>query len=226
MKLVKYYRILRSINWFQTLRLYFRIKKPRSSSIRVLNKSRVVLHRLSRIVMEERASLEINRQDYALDKGILCRIQLAKDAMIHVCGNVSFHRNTYVNVHEEGCLTIGGNTYLNGSNIDCSKSIRIGRNCAIAEGVHIMDNTWHSIDFLAANGLKVSQERASRDNIRPVIIGDNVWIATNAMVLPGVNIGDGAIIASGAVVTKDVPSHCLAAGVPARVVRSNVVWGR
>ncbi|WP_288273126.1 hypothetical protein [uncultured Bifidobacterium sp.] len=53
----------------------------------------------------------------------------------------------------------------------------------------------------------------------PVTIGDRVWICEHAIILPNVTIGDGAIIAAGAVVTKDVPPGCVAAGNPARVVR-------
>ena len=55
-------------------------------------------------------------------------------------------------------------------------------------------------------------------------IGNKVWIATNALILPGVSIGDGAIVAAGAVVAKDVPAKCMVAGVPARVIKSNVEW--
>lgn len=57
-----------------------------------------------------------------------------------------------------------------------------------------------------------------------VNIGNKVWIATNAIILPGVTIGDGAIIAAGAVVTKDVPSRSMVAGVPAKVIKENVEW--
>lgn len=57
-----------------------------------------------------------------------------------------------------------------------------------------------------------------------VRIGNQVWIATGAMILPNVTIGDGAIVASGAVVTKDVPARCLVAGVPAKVIKENVKW--
>lgn len=54
---------------------------------------------------------------------------------------------------------------------------------------------------------------------RPVYIGDDVWIGDRVTVLPGVHIGNGCIIAAGAVVTKDVPEYTVAAGVPARVVK-------
>ena len=221
-KIVKYMHILADVNWLQTLWLYFRIKKPRSSSIRVLHRSCLVLHRLSHMVMEERSSLEINRQDYGLDKGSKCRLQLAKNSVLHVYGNVCFHRNTIVNVHEGGTLHIRGNTYLNGANIDCSKHISIGANCAIAGGVLIMDNTWHDIKRL--NDVGLLDEGQNRNQIRPVVIGDHVWIASNAIILPGVTIGDDAIVAAGAVVTKDVPSGSLVAGIPAKVIRKNVSW--
>ena len=54
----------------------------------------------------------------------------------------------------------------------------------------------------------------------PIHIGDDVWLATRAIVLRGVTIGDGAVVAAGAVVTRDVPERTLVAGVPARRIRS------
>lgn len=53
----------------------------------------------------------------------------------------------------------------------------------------------------------------------PVVIGDKVWMGARAMVLPGVTIGEGAVIAAGAVVTRDIPPNALAAGIPAKVIR-------
>lgn len=64
----------------------------------------------------------------------------------------------------------------------------------------------------------------SSKKTKPVCIGNHVWIGQRAMILKGVSIGDGAIIAAGAVVTRDVPAGCLAAGVPAKVIRKNVEW--
>jgi acetyltransferase-like isoleucine patch superfamily enzyme len=58
----------------------------------------------------------------------------------------------------------------------------------------------------------------------PIVIGDHVWIGANATVLKGVTIGNNVIIAAGAVVTKDIPENCIAAGVPAKVIRSNIKW--
>ena len=53
---------------------------------------------------------------------------------------------------------------------------------------------------------------------RPVYIGDDVWIGDRVMILPGVHVGNGSIIAAGAVVTKDVPDHTVVGGVPAKVI--------
>ena len=60
------------------------------------------------------------------------------------------------------------------------------------------------------------------DEVRPVTIGSDVWIGRRAIILPGVNIGDGCIIGAGAVITKDVPPYSIAAGVPAKVVKSRL----
>ncbi len=53
----------------------------------------------------------------------------------------------------------------------------------------------------------------------PVIIGDNVWLGRNVAVMPGVNIGEGSVVAANSVVTKDIPPKSFAAGSPARVIR-------
>ena len=61
-------------------------------------------------------------------------------------------------------------------------------------------------------------------NAKPVRIGNHVWIGENSMVLKGVAIGDGAVVAASSVVTRDVPPRCLVAGAPAKVVREDIEW--
>lgn len=55
---------------------------------------------------------------------------------------------------------------------------------------------------------------------KPVVIGDDVWIGANAVILPGVTIGSHCVVAAGAVVTKDIPDNCVVGGVPAKVIKS------
>ena len=63
-----------------------------------------------------------------------------------------------------------------------------------------------------------TQSKAFHGRIRPVVIGNQVWIGTRATILPGVKIGDGAVVAAGAVVTKDVPNFVIVAGIPAKQI--------
>ena len=103
-------------------------------------------------------------------------------------------------------IRIGDGTYLNrGAEIVAGRSVTIGRDCKIARDVIIMDTDQHALPDV---GLL----------IEPVEIGDRVWIGARAIVLKGVRVGDGSVIAAGAVVTRDVPPNAIVAGVPARVI--------
>lgn len=206
-KLKKYCQILATIHWWQTWQMYRRVRKPRSSSIRVLNRSNIKMAKTATIDMAENSSFEINRQDY-IKTDERSTLYVGDNATLKINGRFTMHGHASIMVYKDAILEIGDNTYLNGGRIECSTDIRIGSNCAIADGVRILDNSWHT----AANPKQ------------SVYVGDNVWIAGGAMVLPGVSIGKGAIIASGAVVTKDVPARCMVAGVPARVIKENVEW--
>ena len=84
----------------------------------------------------------------------------------------------------------------------------------IGSGVNISDNAGHPEDPIERRTQAVSPE-----SVRPVIIEDDVWIGTQAKIMPGVKIGRGAIVATGSVVTRDVPPMSVVAGAPARFVR-------
>lgn len=110
-----------------------------------------------------------------------------------------------------------------------------GKNIAIGEGVfinaccHFQDHggiaigdgcqIGHNVVFATLNHfLDPAQRKYTRP--APIVLGKNVWIGSNSTILPGVSIGENSVIAAGAVVTKDVPANTLAAGVPARKVKS------
>lgn len=112
--------------------------------------------------------------------------------------------------HEGGRLEIGDGTFINyGCSFSAHKLVRIGAGCHLGPYINILDNDYHSID-----------DHSRTPESRPVVIGDNVWIGTRVIILPGVTIGDHAVIGAGAVVTKDVPARSIAAGNPARIIRS------
>ena len=99
--------------------------------------------------------------------------------------------------------------------IQCANHITIGDNCAIAGDVLIQDTDFHPVMDEDGNPKPIS---------KPIHIGNHVWICAKATILKGVTIGDGAIVAAGAVVTKDVPARCVVAGNPGKIVKENVVW--
>ena len=100
----------------------------------------------------------------------------------------------------------------------------INQNCTLYDlgGVDIGDDVMIGPNvslITSGHPLEPSQRRAGV-TAKPIVIGKNVWIAANVTIIGGVTIGDNAVIAAGSVVTKDVPADSLAAGNPARVIRS------
>lgn len=113
----------------------------------------------------------------------------------------------------------------NGRNIHAGKNLIINYNVTIldVDEVHLGDYCMIGPGVLIAtvnHPMTPSGRRKHLSLIRPVWIGDDVWIGGNAVILPGVHIGNNCVIAAGAVVTHDVPDNSLVGGVPAKVIRS------
>ena len=105
--------------------------------------------------------------------------------------------------------------------------VEIGKDTAIARGVTIIDNNTHPLNPQDRRYMRHtphgSRERGSEHSANaPIIIGENVWIGTNARIQKGVTIGDNAIIAAHSVVTHDVPANAIAAGNPAKIVKIDI----
>lgn len=139
------------------------------------------------------------------------------------------------NIAPSNSLIIGAFTYTQGGSfVNCE----IGRYYSIAEEV-VIGAVSHPIDWLSSSTFQYRNDpwgwfqygKANKytdlDNrsIKPfsnsskTIIGNDVWIGRRAIILPGVNVGNGAIIGAGAVVTKDVPEYAVVAGVPAKIIK-------
>jgi acetyltransferase-like isoleucine patch superfamily enzyme len=115
----------------------------------------------------------------------------------------SKHVRTKVTIGDYCLLTVG-------SYWDLAAPIRLGNSVVIAPEVMMLTGTH---DF------HNPQKRAGKMEGHPVTICDGVWLGARCMILPGVTVGEGVVVAAGAVVTKDVPAHTLVAGVPAVCIR-------
>lgn len=110
--------------------------------------------------------------------------------------------------------------------ISCANSVQIGSGVLIAHGVQIFDNDTHPLDAEARakhwqNFTNGAGHRADVDIPNaPIVISPYAWLGFNSIILKGVTVGEGAIVAAGSVVTSDVPAGAIVAGDPAKVVRS------
>jgi maltose O-acetyltransferase len=108
-------------------------------------------------------------------------------------------------------FSIGDDTFVTGPlHVDLAADVRIGDRVRLGHQVALL-----TVD----HEIGPSEQRCGQVLVAPVIIGDGAWLASHVTILPGVSVGNGSIVAAGAVVTNDVPPNTLVAGVPARVVR-------
>lgn len=111
--------------------------------------------------------------------------------------------------YTSGRVEIGNHTFINyGSSIAARDSVKIGSHCHLGHYTFVMDNNQHDV-----------VEHMDLPKSEPVVIEDQVWIGSKAIILPGVRIGTRSAIGAGSIVTKDIPPRCVAAGNPARVLR-------
>lgn len=109
-----------------------------------------------------------------------------------------------------------------GKNITIGKNVFFNTGCSFQDrgGINIGDGSMLGMNVtIATLNHGLSLETRSTTYPSPVKIGENVWIGSNATILPGVTIGDNSVVAAGAVVTKDVPENTVVAGVPAKAVK-------
>lgn len=129
------------------------------------------------------------------------RIVVYPNAKISVVGD-----NKKAELVIEDHVVIGPNTQIH-----VGDKVIIGEDTMISWGCTIIDRDYHKLN-------------SETEKTRPINIGKSVWICCNATIMKGVTIGEGSVVASGAVVTKDVPPHCVVAGNPAKIVKENIYW--
>jgi acetyltransferase-like isoleucine patch superfamily enzyme len=140
------------------------------------------------------------------------RLVAQRASGITLGSRVEIEHDVYLKLVADGArLTIGDFTFIGrGCEIDVSDAVTIGAHTLLAPGVFITDH--------AHNHERALRHDEQGRRSAAVVIGDDVWIGTRAVILAGVTIGDGAIIGAGAVVTKSVEPYAIVAGIPARQI--------
>lgn len=137
---------------------------------------------------------------------------LGDQSNLNVSGNFLIYSGAKIYVNNGATLSLGSGFINHNLNLSCFGNVSIGKDVAIGENCTIRDNDGHML--IGSNNHTPSS----------ITIGDHVWIGMNVTILKGVNIGNGAVIAAGSVVTRDVPANALAAGVPASVKKQEIRW--
>jgi acetyltransferase-like isoleucine patch superfamily enzyme len=138
----------------------------------------------------------------------------------------SAYLGTMFDVGRDGQVTLGDFALVHGARIICDSRIEIGDYALISWNVVLMDTRRAPRDTAARRGALESMAHSwprrfpSLEPARPIRIGPNVWIGFDSCILPGVTIGEGAVVGARSVVAHDVPPHTVVAGNPARIVRT------
>ncbi len=146
------------------------------------------------------------------------KINIADNCTINSV-NAGYHVNMFqcvkLLVDRPGAvISIGENSRIHGSCIHAYQSVSIGRRCLIAANCQIIDCNGHELSFQ-----NVENRVNTSSGSSPVVIEDDVWLGTGCIVLSGVRIGKGSVIAAGSVVVNDIPAMCIAGGNPAKVIK-------
>lgn len=187
------------------------IEKTKNSWLFTKNKLCIVVKKGGKIKINGLLTFKKLRKEFPNNTTRIC---IENNGKMEVNGNFSFYGNNTILIYKNAKVSFGDGYMNEEATISCSKEIMIGSGTVIARYVIIRD--WDSHEIIYENG-EISKPL-------PIKIGNNVWIGERAIILKGVNIGDGAIIAAGAIVSKDVPANCIAAGIPAKVIKENVRW--
>lgn len=212
LKLQKIYAA--NIHLFKFKTLWINVK---TKGIRT-NMSRILLFGNCSFSIHKTAKINLNKGHLAINRYItkkdpfIGNIEMYENAEINVQNTFFFHSGCDIMVFKNAKLNLGSGYINRYTKIRCYSSITIGHGVAISENVTIWDSDTHTI---------IGKENTMT---QPIIIGNQVWIGANVTILKGVTIGDGVIIAAGSVVTTTIPPNCLAAGIPAKVIKEKVNW--
>lgn len=164
--------------------------------------------------MQSNAILEFNMMEDPFKEVRPSRLILHPNSKLVCKGHIQSFEAVRIECLPNTILEIGDKTYINhDSEIRCREHISIGDNVSIAYNVLIQDSDYHTM---------YKEDGTPKPQTLPIVIEADVWIGANAIVLKGVTLGRGCVVAAGSVVTKSVPPYSLVGGNPARIIKQNI----
>jgi acetyltransferase-like isoleucine patch superfamily enzyme len=150
------------------------------------------------------------------------KIRLSERCTLHI-GPGSIVESVIIFDRDGARVRIGERTFIGASTMACAEHIEIGDDVLISWGCTIVDHNSHALSW-SQRSRDVSEWYHGRKDWSvvkraAVRIDDKAWVGANAMILKGVTIGEGAVVAAGAVVTRDVEAYTIVGGNPAREIR-------
>lgn len=184
-------------------------KRERESKLICFKKSNFQLSKSSKIILNGTLMFSDNDINGSTRQS---NLRMDDNSILEIKKRFSIYYGADIILFKDAKLKLGSGFFNSNIKIRCHEKIEIGEDVAISHDVTIMDSDAHE-------GLWKGYEKT-----KPIKIGNHVWIGTRVTILKGVTIGDNAIIAAGSVVTKDVPNNTIVAGVPAKVIKTNINW--
>ena len=213
-KICKAIHLCLTTNVWQTLRLYYTQPHPRSAELHICNRSQIHIAKGAKITLAPKAILEFNMMEDPFCKVRPSRLIMHKNSQLLCKGHIQSFEAVRIECLPNAVVEIGHKSYVNhDSEIRCREYIKIGDNVSIAYNVLIQDSDYHTT---------YDENGKSKLDTLPITIENNVWIGANAIILKGVTLGEGCIVAAGSVVTKSAPAYSLVAGNPARIIKENI----
>jgi len=144
----------------------------------------------------------------------------AQQGMITLGDHVWLNQGVEINALHH--VSVGKGTTLQ-RNVTINGDVRIGEECLLAPNIFV-SSTSHVHDYLPGVRIREQERKISREAFlqhynKPIVIGDDVWLGANVVLMPGVIIGSHVVIGANSVVNIDIPSGTIAAGVPVRIIK-------
>ena len=213
-RIQKLWHLFHTVSVWQTWRLYRTQPHDRSAQLHICNRSQIHVDKTAKIEMLPKAILEFNMMEDPFKDVRPSRLILRENSRLVCKGHIQTFEAVRIELLPNAVVEIGDKSYINhDSEIRCRERITIGNNVSIAYNVLIQDSDYHTTYDDNGN---------PKPQTLPIVIEDNVWIGANVIILKGLTIGEGSIVAAGSVVTKSVPSYSLVGGDPARIIKQNI----